>query len=326
MKNEEYYDDRLVMMLQADGRAPFSDLAKGLGIPRAVVARRVCELLQSGALHLVAAVHPRILGLNALAHISIRLDGPANNVVDALVPLDAAAFVSLTTGQYGVVAELRYPRMTELYRSVDTIRAIPEVGDINVLIYQDVLRSFFLGEVPDLPDLFLDDIDLRLIGELQVDGRLSFGELGRRVGLSVSAARSRVYRLIDTHVLQIGAIRGRDQTSKGVTLGFGITTTGNAPEVIEAINKVPGVEFIARCFGNYDLVVTFAAPDLFAATPVIDAIRGLDRVKTVSVWAHLRILKEHYNMSLDRLPVLHKPPSRARQKEPDLQHRRSPPG
>ena len=33
----------------------------------------------------------------------------------------------------------------------------------------------------------LDDVDLRLIGELQGDARLSFAELGRRVDLSAPA-------------------------------------------------------------------------------------------------------------------------------------------
>lgn len=295
-------NEQIVLMLQQNGRASFSELARSLNLPRSVVAKQVGDLIDSGALQLVAAVHPRVLGLNALAHISIRLDGSARNVIDHLLTLDAAAFVSQTTGQYSLVAELRYPSMTELYQGIDAIRAIPQVSDTNVLIYHDVLRSFFLEEEPDLPDLALDDVDLQLITELQVDGRLSFGELGRRVGLSVSAARSRVHNLIETHVLQIGAIRGRGQASQGTILGFGITTHGSAPAVLEVINRIPGVEFIARCFGNFDLVVTFAATDLYAATTILDSIRDLPDVDAVTSWVHLQIVKEHYNMSFDQLP------------------------
>ena len=307
-----HFDEQLVGILQVNGRTSFSELAKRLSVSRAAVARRVSELVRTGAIRLVAAVHPRILGLNAIAHISIRLNGSASKVIEALEELDAAAFVSLTTGDHGVMAELRYPTMSDLYRSVDALSALPQVGSIKVLIYQDVLRSFFLGEVPDLPDFTLDELDLLLIKELQHDGRLGFGELGRRIGLSGSAARSRVLRLLETRVLQIGAIRGRDAAAKGATLGMGITTVGNAPEVIEAINSLPGIEFIARCFGDYDLVVTFEAADLYAATPVIDAVRQLDRVKSVSVWAHLRIVKEHYDMSLDHLPAHYRQPARGR--------------
>lgn len=303
-------DDSIVALLQLNGRASFSDLARSLGIPRAAVAARVGELVQSGALQLMAGVHPRVLGLNALAHIAIRLAGPSKPVVDALVELDAAAFVSHTTGPYAMVTELRYATMDELYAGIDALRAIPEVSDTNVLIYHDVLRSFFLGEEPDLPDLVLDDIDLRLIAALQLDGRLSYRELGRRVGLSVSASRARVQRLLETHVLQIGAIRGRRIATKGATLGFGITTSGDAQAVVEVVDRIPGVEFIARCFGCFDLVVTMATNDLFATPALLDELRAMSQVDTVTSWVHLQILKEHYNMSLDRLSskyVLTKP-------------------
>jgi Lrp/AsnC family transcriptional regulator, leucine-responsive regulatory protein len=47
----------------------------------------------------------------------------------------------------------------------------------------------------------LDDANLRLIGELQQDARLSFAELGRRVGLSSPAVAERLDRLEETGVI-----------------------------------------------------------------------------------------------------------------------------
>ena len=41
----------------------------------------------------------------------------------------------------------------------------------------------------------LDEINLRLLGELQTDGRIGFAELGRRVGMSAPAVAERVSRL-----------------------------------------------------------------------------------------------------------------------------------
>ena len=41
----------------------------------------------------------------------------------------------------------------------------------------------------------LDDVNLRLLGELQADARLSLAELGRRVGLSAPAVTERLQRL-----------------------------------------------------------------------------------------------------------------------------------
>jgi Lrp/AsnC family transcriptional regulator, leucine-responsive regulatory protein len=50
-------------------------------------------------------------------------------------------------------------------------------------------------------DSLLDAINLRLIGELQADARLSLAELGRRVGLSAPAVTDRLQRLRDAGVI-----------------------------------------------------------------------------------------------------------------------------
>jgi Lrp/AsnC family transcriptional regulator, leucine-responsive regulatory protein len=50
-------------------------------------------------------------------------------------------------------------------------------------------------------DSLLDAVNLRLIGELQADARLSLAELGRRVGLSAPAVTDRLQRLRDAGVI-----------------------------------------------------------------------------------------------------------------------------
>jgi Lrp/AsnC family leucine-responsive transcriptional regulator len=64
----------------------------------------------------------------------------------------------------------------------------------------------------------LDAIDLRIIGELQRDARLSLAELGRRVALSAPAVGERVQRLEDT-----GVITGYRAEVDPAALGFPIT-------------------------------------------------------------------------------------------------------
>src|SRR5437868_3943688 len=70
-------DDRLIRLLQADGRASFSELSKQLGVTRSAATAKVNELISTGELRIVAAIHPRLLGLTAVAHVSIQLNGSA---------------------------------------------------------------------------------------------------------------------------------------------------------------------------------------------------------------------------------------------------------
>src|SRR6202012_669157 len=104
-------DDKLVRSLRIDGRAQFSALAKSLGVNRALVAARVNHLLESGEVRVVAGVHPRVLGLGALAHLAIRIARDPEPVYEAIGALEGVAFLSETTGPYQAVAELRLPTM-----------------------------------------------------------------------------------------------------------------------------------------------------------------------------------------------------------------------
>lgn len=47
----------------------------------------------------------------------------------------------------------------------------------------------------------IDELDRRILGELQLDGRLTMAELGRRVNLSPPAVSERVQRLERAHVI-----------------------------------------------------------------------------------------------------------------------------
>jgi Lrp/AsnC family leucine-responsive transcriptional regulator len=51
------------------------------------------------------------------------------------------------------------------------------------------------------PKKLLDEVGWRLLRELQVDARLSFAELGRRVGLSLPAVAERVRRMEEAGII-----------------------------------------------------------------------------------------------------------------------------
>ena len=64
----------------------------------------------------------------------------------------------------------------------------------------------------------LDEINLRLLAELQADGRIGFAELGRRVGMSAPAVAERVSRLE-----RAGVITGYRAEFDPAALGFPVS-------------------------------------------------------------------------------------------------------
>ncbi len=97
----------------------------------------------------------------------------------------------------------------------------------------------------------LDDVDWRLVAELQADGRLSFKELGRRINLSAPAVAERVRRLEEAGVItgyraEVDARRAGFPLMAFVQMQCGLgncllktSTAEDYPEIVE-VHKLSG--------------------------------------------------------------------------------------
>jgi Lrp/AsnC family leucine-responsive transcriptional regulator len=98
----------------------------------------------------------------------------------------------------------------------------------------------------------LDDANLCLLAELQQDARLSFAELGRRVGLSSPAVAERLGRLEETGVIK-GYRADIDPRAVGYTLGVVIRIRPAPRElhkVAELAQRTPEVVECHRITGE----------------------------------------------------------------------------
>ncbi|TDD39729.1 Lrp/AsnC family transcriptional regulator [Actinomadura sp. KC06] len=82
----------------------------------------------------------------------------------------------------------------------------------------------------------LDAIDLRILTELQRDGRATLADLGRRVALSAPAVAERVQRLEDT-----GVITGYHASVDPVALGFPITILVRVNPSPRELSRIPKI-------------------------------------------------------------------------------------
>ncbi|MFI0484134.1 Lrp/AsnC family transcriptional regulator [Actinomadura sp. 9N215] len=82
----------------------------------------------------------------------------------------------------------------------------------------------------------LDAIDLKILTELQRDGRATLADLGRRVALSAPAVAERVQRLEET-----GVITGYHATVDPVALGFPITILVRVNPSPRELSRVPKI-------------------------------------------------------------------------------------
>jgi len=284
-------DARILDELRLDGRIGRNELAATLGASRPTVSKRLNALLTTGRARVVGVVHPATIGLQALAHVSISVDQPVRRVAAGLAALAEVPYVSLTSGRYPLLAEIRTLGPAQLAAALDRIRGIDGVRETNTLTYSDLLID--VGG-PKASAATIDALDMRLLEVLQADGRASYATLAAAAGTSPGTARLRVKRLIEEGVVHIGMLSGVTQGDSEFAVGFGVRTRGHTAGLAPLLAEIPGLHFLAATIGRFDLVGTVhgAAPEEIVAA--LDTIRALRPVLEVDSWVHLVTVKERY--------------------------------
>lgn len=281
-------------LLRADGRLSFSEMARRLGTTRAAIASRIGPRLDSGELRIVAAVHPRQLGLEVLAHVSVQVRGDVGSVARLITERTPAVFVSETVGPFELILEVHSRSVAQLQETLQEIRRIPEVIDVHFHLYEQVLTSFFLDAEPDTLEHELDDVDIALIDLLQLDGRTTYPDLARAVGLSITATRARVLSMLESGLMRIAALGQRGDASGSLTFGLGVTMQQPGSEAIAAISARRGLDFMARTVGRFDLIATVPFASLAESTAFVAELRTMPGVTSVTAWLHAKRWHERY--------------------------------
>jgi Lrp/AsnC family transcriptional regulator for asnA, asnC and gidA len=99
-------DKRIIEALQVDGRCPFTQLARDLGISETAVRARVRKLARHGVMQVVAVTDPLELGFARQAMVGVRVNGPLEPVADALADLEEVDYVVITAGVYDLLVEV----------------------------------------------------------------------------------------------------------------------------------------------------------------------------------------------------------------------------
>ncbi|MFD9035218.1 Lrp/AsnC family transcriptional regulator [Streptomyces sp. NPDC059567] len=288
-------DLAVVRALQDDGRLAYETLAQRVGLSRPATRARVQRLLESGAVRVVAVVHPSVRGLTASAHLSIDVDGAAEPVAHAIAALPEAPFVSLTAGPRAIMTELRTEGFDALERTIEHVRSVPGVAVVDALIGTRHLKDpYLLADEPTVPAP--DDTDLRILDALEQDGRLPFAELAERAGLSPGATRARTLRLLDGGVVKVLALVRPELLGLGYLCGFAVRIEGAREPVARALAGRERVTFLSACLGRAELVGTVTAESLGAVRATLDTIRAEPGVRAVESWIHLELVKERYDL------------------------------
>jgi len=155
---------------------------------------------------------------------------------------------------------------------------------------------------------FMDLKDRRILYELDKNARISYAQLGRKIGLSTEVVHYRVNKLQEEGILKqfqtvvnyskLGLIHFK------ICLSFNGISLKNEEEIYSEINTISQVVWIAKCQGDWDCMISCTVNNLEELDRIKDKIIAISNQyiskKSISVssniWSFPRkyLIKEKY--------------------------------
>ena len=142
----------------------------------------------------------------------------------------------------------------------------------------------------------LDEVSKGIIEQLQADGRRSYAEIGKAVGLSEAAVRQRVQKLTDSGVMQVVAVTDPMQLGFYRQAMIGVRVAGDTTLVAEKLSALTAVDYVVLTAGSFDILAEVVCENDDDLINLLNKqIRSIDGVASTETFVYLKLQKQFYN-------------------------------
>ena len=142
----------------------------------------------------------------------------------------------------------------------------------------------------------LDDVSKAIVEQLQDDGRRSYAEIGKAVGLSEAAVRQRVQKLTDSGVMQVVAVTDPMQLGFFRQAMIGVRVTGDTTVIAEKLSEIAAVDYVVLTAGSFDILAEVICENDEQLIELLNnEIRAIDGIQTIETFVYLKLQKQFYN-------------------------------
>lgn len=137
-------DRAIIIILQEDGRMPYSKLGPAVGLSEAAARQRVQRLQKDGLMQIVAVTDPLVVMGSVMALIGLRVQGDSRWVAEHLSKMPEVIYVVAISGSFDVIAELVCDDHSHLLEVLNKqIRLIEGVTATESFIYLGLYKHTF---------------------------------------------------------------------------------------------------------------------------------------------------------------------------------------
>jgi DNA-binding Lrp family transcriptional regulator len=320
-------DSQVIALLQKDGRRPYVEIARLLGVNQVTVKNRIEQLEKSGVCRVVAYVNPGVIGhtTDVFVWLQTRPDR-TRDIAQALPAIADVFWVGHTTGVSQLVVQLCVRSLSEVggivqqhiavidgVLSTETV-FVTDQTELRPMVWHPHPAKGVLsgsaesvggesaepwGETHDLLTEVTgslpvpDDCDLRVLELLRDNGRRSSAWLAREVGISQSMAKRRLVRLIGSGVCAVRGVVNPEKLGYEVTMYVGLKVDlKNIDPVIEALVSNPDVYWLARSTGRCDILLMAVLRDTADACDFLQ--RRITRIPSLRAIETTMVLEQTF--------------------------------
>jgi Lrp/AsnC family leucine-responsive transcriptional regulator len=154
------------------------------------------------------------------------------------------------------------------------------------------------------PNKRLNRIDSNILRELQADGRLSYAELARRVGLTTTPCMERVKRMEREGIIKgYTALLDAESLAAGLVVFVQIRLARTAQDVFEEFKQAAiALDDVQECYlvsGNFDYLIKARVEDMGAYRELLgETLLTLPGVQESTSYVVMEQVKETLNISI----------------------------
>jgi DNA-binding Lrp family transcriptional regulator len=134
----------------------------------------------------------------------------------------------------------------------------------------------------------MDEIDKEIIRILKRDGRATYNEVGKKVGLSEGAVRKRIKDLVSSGIIKKFTLKlALSEGAEAIAL-VSVKPSIPTSEISGELLKIPNVETVYEVTGEYDIAIIISAMNIAEVNECIERIRKIDGIIKTNTMIILR--------------------------------------
>jgi DNA-binding Lrp family transcriptional regulator len=301
-------DAKILRILLQDGRTGWDELAEACKVTKNVAWKRCRAMEKKGIIKgATVQINYRHFGFDEIATLLISVNAEQIEQVMELMQkiteviafrqynsvYNVRAFASLRDlnelDQVKQIIKQRIPTIGLKTYFWTGIRNTPENLNLTGILKhadQDSRQDLYKTDGAPKAETSVDELDEQIMAKLMLDGRASFTQIAKQIGVSTETIIKRYHKLRERGSMKVSIQIDPRKIGYSSILDFNIAFAAPGSlsnTVIGSLMKIPDIIIITRTSGDYDLQVTAMIREVSESFTIQDQIARISGVTKVEV-------------------------------------------